>query len=243
MSAICPTCENHQSTSGKCTLCGQFNFIACRVCEFPIDPKESHLTTYEYRVHLACNHCRTCKGPINEQVRNNAEKNGWPYGEHVHCNQKRLAEEFAKQPVTITQGMLNDLNRMRLIFEPSLDLSVETNQKTAESEYNKTFGPAQFIHEQNLEYLYKFLARVEMVAALTRLAISKDKAKVKAMITEREIEKFNKAKEDREKVHVTPIERKRLSNEDKAIRALMTATGMNEETARAQVEKQKTKIN
>lgn len=230
--AQCSLCSNIQTRAGSCDSCGEYQFKACIFCEAAI---ENHL---EY--HNECAKCPyNCGNPINEQVVESSRRADRPLGSHSHCHEKHIREQIAKTPVTITQEMLNEYNRWRLMFDPGLgddlELSVETHQKIAEMEFNKKYGVGtQF---NNLEYMYKFVARVEMIAACGRILISKDKNKVKAEIAERDIAKFKKVAAERKAIaESTPHERRKLSLRDKAVAGLI-AIGFSEAEAIAEAER------
>lgn len=99
---------------------------------------------------------------------------------HPYCHSRKLEEDFKNKPVIITQGHLDMLNAANLLFRAKTDLSVSTNQKEAE------FMSHKFIHEMTLEEKFISLKRLEAVAAMWSIALSKDKARIQIQLDEKE---------------------------------------------------------
>lgn len=99
---------------------------------------------------------------------------------HPYCHSCKLEEDFKNKPVVITQGHLDMLNAANLLFRAKTDLSVSTNQKEAEHMSHK------FIHEMTLEEKFISLKRLEAVAAMWSIALSKDKARIQIQLDEKE---------------------------------------------------------
>lgn len=239
--AQCSLCSNIQTRAGSCDSCGEYQFKACLFCEAAI---ENHL---EY--HHECAKCPyNCGNPINEQVVESSRRADRPLGSHSHCHERHMRDEIARTPVTITQAMLNWYNDVRMLTMPEMELSVEGNQESVKRQFEKFVNKGIYIPDilggqqigtdySNLEFMYKFVARVEMLAACGRILISKDKHKAKAEIAERDIAKFKKVAAERKAIaESTPRERRKLSLRDKAVAGLI-AIGFSESEAIAEAER------
>lgn len=126
---------------------------------------------------------------------------------HDYCHSKKLEADFKALPVTITQGHLDMLNAANLMFRANVQLSVATNQKEAELAANK------FIHEMSLEEKFITLKRLEAVAAMWSIALSKDKARIQTKLAEQERINLKDLRQSEERLE---IEKERVKKREKA---------------------------
>ena len=125
---------------------------------------------------------------------------------HDYCRNMKLENDFKNKPVTITQEHLDMLNSANLLFRPKMDLSVETNQKESE------FLSHKFIHEMTLEEKFVALKRLEAVAAMWSIALSKDKNRIQTKLAEQDRIKYKELQRDSDKLE---FEKKREKKKDR----------------------------
>ena len=113
---------------------------------------------------------------------------------HDYCRNLKLENDFKNRPVIVTQEHLDMLNSANLLFRPKMDLSVDTNQKEAEYLSHK------FIHEMTLEEKFVALKRLEAVAAMWSIALSKDKNRIQTKLAEQDRIKYKELQRDSDKL-------------------------------------------
>lgn len=213
--------------------------LNCKICNTEI-PYGSYCTE--------CVKCKYCTHDVGEdliekQLRGHEVPGDCSDGEilkvyHPYCHNKKLEEDFKNKPVTITQDHLDMLNSANLMFRANLDLSIETNQKDAEIQAHK------FVHKMTLEEKFITLKRLEAVAAMWSIALSKDKNRIKIQLAEKERIKFKELQQEDDKLeyekkrekknvkaalagNLTPEEKQR----EKAIMQLCKLPGIDREKA------------
>jgi hypothetical protein len=164
---------------------------------------------------------------------------------HEYCKNKKLEEDFKNKPVVITQGHLDMLNSANLMFQANLTWSVETNQKDAEHQARK------WMHEKSIEELFISMKRIEAIAAMYSIALSKEKNRIQIKLAELErinlkdlrnaeerveVEKDRIKKREKEGLRLSP----ELRAQEKAISAMLLM-GMSREQALESIEKAKAK--
>jgi hypothetical protein len=216
--------------------------------------------------HENCQKCYYCGEQVGIQVIESLlrDDNDKDYkGEDTHkilvwhrpCRESYELKMWKAQPVTITQEVLDILNRKQLmydsIFEPNLDLSVKTNQDLCKQHLTKAF------ENLDTDQMHLVLMNLQSLAADIHLALGTDgKESARARLAEREKSKIKAVKdyrENQEKVaqqeRVDSRERAakkiqldaerqnpQLKADRKAIETLMKFTGVSEETARKKIE-------
>jgi hypothetical protein len=167
---------------------------------------------------------------------------------HPYCHTQKLEADFKNKPVIITQGHLDMLNAANLLFKPNLELSVQTNQKQAEYQSHK------FIHEMTLEEKFIALKRLEAVAAMWSIALSKDKHRIQIQLDEKERIKHKELQQEgdkleyekkRQRKNVTAALAGNLTPEEKQFEKAVAAfmrLGMSRDTAIIQLEAMKPKV-
>jgi hypothetical protein len=174
--------------------------------------------------HQSCATCKYCTHDCGLEIiqkRLKETESGEPVViYHDYCHSKKLEEDFKNKPVIITQGHLDMLNAANLMFRAKLDLSVETNQKEAEWMSNK------YIHEMELDEKFITLKRLEAVAAMWSIALSKDKARIQIQLDEKERIKYKELKQQGDRLE---YEKKR---ETKSVRAALAGNLTPEEKLR-----------
>lgn len=221
--------------------------INCLVCN-----KELPSNWSAWPVHWDCLKCVHCgeevyRTEIEKAIsRVNSDSSLSPITvAHQYCINKKLEDDFKSKPVTITQAHLDMLNAANLMFQANLSWSVETNQKEAEHQARK------WMHEKSIEELFISMKRLEAVAAMYSIALSKEKNRIQIRLSE--IERINlkdlknegdRIEFEREKIKKREKEAVRLSPElraqENAIKA-MALLGMSREEALASIELQKAK--
>lgn len=130
---------------------------------------------------------------------------------HDYCRNMKLENDFKNKPVVVTQEHLDMLNSANLLFRPKMDLSVDTNQKEAEYISHK------FIHEMTLEEKFIALKRLEAVAAMWSIALSKDKNRIQTKLAEQNRIKYKELQRDSDKLEFEKKhEKKKDRNENNA---------------------------
>lgn len=161
----------------------------CLRCHKAFDAFEEKINM---RIHTECLNCHYCQRPvqleivIRELMRDETVC-------HKPCEDSFMEQEFKNKPVQITQAKLDYLNRCNLMFSANLDLSVDTNQKEAALLANL------FIVDMTLDQKFITLKRIEAIAAMMSIALSKDKNRAIAIIDQREKDKFQEVQEYRKK--------------------------------------------
>src|SRR5665213_3049643 len=106
----------------------------CKICHEPFPPEILHLNP---RYHEECQNCMYCGHLVGSQVLDKLikDENGVTIKlavYHQPCRDRVIAEEYKKQPVTITQEHLDILNRSHIFISQLMignkDVSIETNQ-------------------------------------------------------------------------------------------------------------------
>jgi glutamyl/glutaminyl-tRNA synthetase len=150
-----------------------------------------------------------------------------------------MAAEFRKRPVTITQELLDWHNERRLIFDVNKDMSVNSNQTMAST----NFRNSRWVHEMPLEDLYILMKRLEALAAEASIMLTESKRKetIRLEIQQRDKKLVDdvvngRVTEERKK----EIKRNKFTPKEKAINAMM-AVGLSREDAIADLEKQEIK--
>lgn len=133
--------------------------------------------------------------------------------------------------VTIPLKQYEYLNACRLLIEPLLDCSKETNEYDAECRFNST----RFIKNMSLQGQFLMLSRMEKIAAANSLAIQKNYKTIEIELNKREKAKFETATKQARLDNRPKSERTQLSQRDKAIKALL-GLGMSEADAVASVD-------
>jgi hypothetical protein len=162
---------------------------------------------------------------------------------HQYCINQKLEQDFKQKPVTITQAHLDMLNAANLMFQANLTWSVETNQQDAVHHAHK------MMHEKSVAELFITMKRIEAVAAMYSIALSKEKNRIQIQLSEIELINLKDLKNaddrvefEREKIKRREKEAVRLSPElraqEKAISA-MALMGMSREAAIESIEKAK----
>lgn len=168
--------------------------MQCKVCfqeivDYTNEQGETLTAPSWMTMHDSCKLCIYCQHEvgndlIEKRIRNSRSNDVNEEGPitiyHDYCHSRKLEQDFAKTPVTITQGHLDMLNAANLMFRANVGLSVATNQKEAELMAHK------FVHEMTLEEKFISLKRLEAVAAMWSIALSKQKDKIQIQLDERE---------------------------------------------------------
>lgn len=228
----------------------------CLLCNIPLPPDWS-----AWPVHTECCTCIYCGEEVQRtDIEKCIKESIWlpriptePATEpptkievfHTYCHNAKLEADYKQKPATVTQEHLDMLNAANLMFQANLSWSVETNQKDAEHHARK------WMHEKSIDELFVSMKRLEAVAAMYSIALSKEKDRIKIRLSE--LERINlkdlKNADDRiefekEKIKHREKEAVRLSPElraqENAIKA-MALLGMSREQALASIELQKEK--
>jgi hypothetical protein len=159
---------------------------------------------------------------------------------HSICYDEFMTGEIRRKPVTITQEMLDWHNERRLIFEPSIDMTINSNMTMAAT----NFRNSRWIHEMDHDTLFVVMKRLEAVAAEASIilseskkrdAIKKDREKKDKQLIAQSAE--GRVTEQREK----EIKRNRYTPDEKAIKVMITTCAMTREQAIEELTKQKVK--
>ena len=256
----CPTCGNIQEESGPCRgfevdFSCPYQFRPCLICDLPLGDFEIS-TSKEW--HANCQICLYCSKEINLTVVTECQREGRPFS-HRHCWIRRNEEELRKRPVEVTQGHLDYLNIYRLMLEPKVDLSTDTNQNDADIQ----FRGYRNLHEMTFEEVFLFGKRAEAVAAACLLIIADKKDKIKTERQERDValikdHEANRISDQRKKeiknlekrpdvkslkaLGISPEDALRMVQREKAIKAQMSV-GLTREEAEASLDKGKESSN
>lgn len=203
--------------------------MQCKVCSLPFpEPCPSWMT-----IHDECKLCMYCNHEvgielIEKRLRDHSassrdsvlEPSTKPEIFHDYCKNQKLENDFKNHPVVITQAHLDMLNAVNLMFRPNTDLSLMTNQKEAELHSHK------FVHEMTLEEKFITLKRLEAVAAMWSIALSKDKQRIQIQLDEKERVKHKELQHEGQRLE---YEKKR---ERKAISTALSGNATPEEKQR-----------
>lgn len=193
--------------------------------------------------HKECEVCYVCKNPVTLDHVEKYLARKIDYLGHSTCHEKRMAEEIAKRPVEVTQGLLDYLNNISLMAVPDLSRSVEDNCSLADTAARK-----QWVHLSSIEEKYVALKKLQSVCATWSVLLSNDKQMLNVNIRREDFDnerlkrhqakmaevELGRVSEQRKK----EIKREKLTPDGKAIKAL-TMVGMTEEQAREFIKTQK----
>lgn len=197
----------------------------CPICNLPLGPLELDLNQ---DWHYDCNKCAICSSDVEMDRIRKCLKQEIDVT-HSTCYDERMALEFKKRPVTITQELLDWHNERRLIFDVSMDLSVNSNQTMAST----NFRNSRWVHEMKLEELYILMKRVEAIAAEASIMLTESKRKeaIRLEIHARDKKLVDSAVEGRISVErAKEIKRNKFTPKEKAINA-MILVGLTREQA------------
>jgi len=161
----------------------------CLICEKPL---EEPFRSLHWKYHKECRNCKYCNKEVQLEIVDKEFNNGETIC-HKPCEERFMDAEFRQRPVMITQEKLDYLNRINLMFEANLELSIETNQ--SEAALLAPLLAATMAYDQ----LFLTVKRMEAITAQFSIALSKDKSKALSMIEARQKVKFQEVEEYRKK--------------------------------------------
>lgn len=149
-------------------------------------PSVEHITYSQY-----CQSCKTC-AKCFDQIDPAALAFGLRYSIEfpllcTNCQSIEYREAIENRRIPITVKELDWLNRVRLLIDINMDISVDTNMRTAE------LAAEGWIADLPLESTYVFLRRMEAIAATVAVALKRDRSAIKLKLEEKEREKYQSA--------------------------------------------------
>ncbi len=147
----------------------------------------------------ACRNCSSCGSPLGphecqlvleefEENKGNSEVTLKSLVMHARCSSLSRKNGDEDPSVLVKQSYLNYLNACRLLIEPNMDLSVETNEKDAEV---KCFAPP--IAQLSFEEKFVVLRRMQSCVAHISIAVRAKMKDVKEALDVKEKKKWEKA--------------------------------------------------
>lgn len=122
--------------------------------------------------------CKDCSMPLSAPELSYCARLGLA-PQHARCMALARPVSIDDSPIQVTVALLDRLNMARLLVEPVVEWSPETNSKDAEY---KTF---QYVHTMTLEQKFLFLRRLEAVTAQTSVLLKKDRKAIETTLNER----------------------------------------------------------
>jgi hypothetical protein len=109
---------------------------------------------------------------------------------HARCVILETPSISQDPTLSIKQSHYDYLNLIRLMVEPDLNLSIQTNEQTA------MIQSTRLLTEMDFDHLYVALKKLEACVAQVSIALSQDRKKLKERASERERESFKRAQSE-----------------------------------------------
>lgn len=202
----------------------------CVVCNKPLGQESKDLGFFTCKDHRACAICtqpvspheiRSCYLEVLETLNDNPESTiqSTPISElitiqHARCSSVTRKSAEQDPSVALKQSYLDYLNNARLLIEPDVDLSRESNEKLA------GLAAEKWLADKPLDYILLFLRRMESIVAHTSIRLRKDRKVIEAELDKRERAKFAAAQRDAA-TSSRPAAKKSDDSDELAIAAFM----------------------
>lgn len=199
-------------------------------------PARSHLIPHDGAYCLDCAVCHICKRQLSvieylycvdrPRARTGPDSSTiYDYVfEHPSCFSEVDHLILANADVVIPQHLLDKLNAARGLLTPDIDKSIKTNS------YDAEIRTHQYIHLMNGEELTLFLVRLEAIASVVSLALTKARrGEIVRELRKRDSERFAEAQKERAAPR-TPraaakVERIIVTKEDRKVQQLVRLSG------------------
>ena len=103
------------------------------------------------------------------------------------CQSQEYREKWELRQIAITAKELDWLNRVRLMIDVQMDMSVDTNMRSAE------LAAESWIVDMPQESAYMFLKRMEAITASVSVALKRVKGEIKLKLEQKERFKYQAA--------------------------------------------------